>query len=531
MATKMQTTQSLAVANSDGRINVKPRAQEDVKNAVLSFLDTATTATGRSTYYNSKEEQIEALNAVHDAVFTTNRGLYAAMLTLPGVNDLSVQVGIDKLLKDSFGHDESLITSEQEHKVISHLAEQLTVPRLLKMFVKLRKNRVNNARSRKLILNSILGSKNLAYWSVKYRKKLKQALTHAWGVATATFVRETLSVTASRRTARAKRELAKLIDKYVSSDNRLTQKEVYQCVSFILGGTIRRYTVPLLKQYVQAQSDLSKGSDLPREVLEGIRSVYHPRTDPAVVLELTKHTMTANDKLAVQRSAKKAGVKVDLDPTKQDIVKLYVYALEMGMTREIRKALDEKAKKIANTYPAHYGHIGIVLDTSGSMSGSNQQKNRPMAIALAMRDVLACTATEDAFVATTGGETDRYGMVHPSGETELAEALLEVLEQEPDVVYMITDGYENAPAGRVHETIGRLREIGIETPIYQITPVMAAEAVGKKGAVRQLSSMVSPMPVSSPTAIGMGMVRAAIDNDLEVGLESLMGFARPLLED
>jgi hypothetical protein len=104
------------------------------------------------------------------------------------------------------------------------------------------------------------------------------------------------------------------------------------------------------------------------------------------------------------------------------------------------------------------------------------------------------------------------------------------LEDEPDVLYLITDGYENAPAGRTAEVISRLRKMGIDTPIYQIVPTMAAESAGRQGAVRKVSEDVAPMPVSRPEGIGVSMIRAALSNDIENGIKGLLGRTIPLLE-
>jgi hypothetical protein len=91
---------------------------------------------------------------------------------------------------------------------------------------------------------------------------------------------------------------------------------------------------------------------------------------------------------------------------------------------------------------------------------------------------------------------------------------------------MITDGYENAPAGRVNEVVHAVRNMGISTPIYQVTSVIGAESSG----VRKLSDKICPMPVSKPSGIGLSLVRAAIGNDLKNGIVGLLATARPLLE-
>ena len=68
---------------------------------------------------------------------------------------------------------------QQEAALIRHLAGRLPPQRLFKLFVALRQRRVNNRRTRRLILSSILGSDRLAFWAVKYRHKLREALRPA----------------------------------------------------------------------------------------------------------------------------------------------------------------------------------------------------------------------------------------------------------------------------------------------------------------------------------------------------------------
>ena len=280
----------------------------------------------------------------------------------------------------------------------------------------------------------------------------------------------------------------------------------------------KEWTVDLISAFYAAREDLDKGKNLPTEVLEGIRSRFHKDIPAAKIIEKTKHTMSQGQKMVKQRSAKKAGVELEFDPHKQDMVKLYIYALEEGATKDIREALDEKAKRISLTFPMKHYHVGIVIDNSLSMFGSDTQKHRPISIALSMKDVLSA-ASEKSTVVATNGEFDKFGMIETSGSTSLADALLEVIEQNPDAVYMITDGYENAPAGRVNEVINALRDLGVDVPIFQISPVMSVESAG----IRSLSDSIEPLPVSRPEGIGLSMIRAAISQgELEQGITGLL---------
>lgn len=164
----------------------------EVGETFSSFLDIAGTTTGRATFYNTKDEQASAALEIHTKLFSIDRGIYGLTLLLPGVTDYARQMGLSVLLDQPY-KDPSVLTSEQEGKLISYLIRQLPPQRMLKMFGEFRKKRINNARTRKLILRSILNSNRLEFWSVKYRSKMRNAIEHAWGKRMTGIIRSILN--------------------------------------------------------------------------------------------------------------------------------------------------------------------------------------------------------------------------------------------------------------------------------------------------------------------------------------------------
>jgi len=502
------------------------KAMQKVKKSLLSFIEMAGTASGQSTYYDSKAGQQKAVIQLHDSLLDANRGLYAAMLTFPGVNDVHKQLGIMRLVGSGIGKGEcSLMTPEQENRLVGFLIESLPIHRLLKLFGHMRDNRVNNSRARKIILTTVLNGGSLEFWSVKYRHKMRTALVHALGRGRASALRAILS-----KSNMDEKELAffdSAVGQFVRDPVMRKSAVLKECVCFVLGGaSASGYTVDLIRRYYDARGSLDSGQGLPRETLEGIRATYHKETPKGKVLELAKTAMSEGDRMRVQKAAKEAGIEVEFDPTKQDIVSLFVYALEMGMTDAIREAIFKKAADIARSLPMSYNRVGIVLDASMSMFGSKEAKRRPLAIALAMREVLGRMSRDATYEKVAGGAEASGCLVYPQGDTSLAEALVEVVEKEPDAVFIITDGYENAPAGRVNEVVKAMRGFGVSTPMYQVTSVIDAGA----GSVRSLSDEMIPMPVSRPAGIGLAMVRAALEADLPQGIKALIGLAKPVIE-
>lgn len=489
-------------------------SERTIVETFLSFIDVANTATDRATFYNTKGEQRKAVADLHKSLYSIDRGVYGACLLLDGVTDYTRIVGIENLLEGKENREVSTISLETESNMIVYLLSTLPVQRMLKVFLDLKEKRVNNARTRKIILMSILNSPSLPYWSVKYRSKIASVLEHAWGKRTTSIIRSILSKKVSDWDAKEQTIMVKNVSKYVVSGR---SEDVYECLAFILRSDREEYTLETLKSFQDAKSDLSKGSKLPREVLEGIRGTYHKGSkSSADVLQVTKETLTEREKMKVQKKAAEHKVDVKFNAMAQDSVDLYIHAYETGMNDEIKEALIVKATKSAQNSPISYSKIGIVIDASGSSSGNKTQKLRPLAISLSIRDMLEKCATEKSFVEYVGGK--KVGrLVYPSGDTNIAKPLVDVLKNEPDAVFIISDGYENAPAGRVNEVIKSVKNMGINIPIYQINPVTSAEA----GGIRKLSDEVSVIPANKPASIGLGMVKAMLESNLKDGILGL----------
>jgi hypothetical protein len=253
--------------------------------------------------------------------------------------------------------------------------------------------------------------------------------------------------------------------------------------------------------------------------MEGLRSRFHKGRTSADVLKLTKTQLTSGQKIAVQRKASAAGVEVEFDPSRYDAVRLYVYAFEMGMSDSIREALSKKAESAASQLPVRFDRVSVLIDSSLSMIGHATQARRPIATSLALRDMLVATASDAEVLTSSGSHSAAFELVEPSGDTSLASGLVRLLKNEPDAVFVLSDGYENAPAGRFSEVVAAVRRMGVKTPIHQFTPVFAAEARG----VRKLCESVVAMPVSKPESIGLGLLKALMEADVDRGVAALFG--------
>lgn len=489
----------------------------------LSFIESASTATGKATFYNTKAEQEKAIQSIHQQLLELDRSIYSLALLLPGFMDYSKQLSIINLLRTQRS-THTLLEDTQENQLITKIFGQLSVPRKLKLFVKFKTNKINNARTRKLILRSILSEKNLERWVTKYKTKVAEALEHAWGKRNTSIIKAILAKPSNTLSSKERGILKNSILKYNEGSN-LTHI-IFECVAFVLG-VKREYVLPLLKSYQEAKEDLNKGAKLSYEVLEGIRSTYHKENTAAEVLELTKRQLTKGQKIAMQAKAKEAQVEVKFNPMDYDAVRLYIYAFKQGLTVEIKKALKEKALNVAKSLPLQFQRVGILIDHSQSMEGSTTQWMRPLATTLAVRDVLK-SVSEEAEIVTCGNdiEADKI-LLTANGDTSLAYGLLDLLEKEVDTIFILSDGYENTPAGRVNEVLQLARKIGVTIPVLQISPVMAAES----GGIRKLSELITALPVNNTEALGLSMLKAMFEIDIEKGVEALLKTTVPLLDE
>ncbi len=491
-----------------------------VARVVLSFFDLAATATARATFYNSKSEQVNAVHTIHDELLAIDRGLYAAALLLPGLTDFNKQVAILRMLAQPY--DSGLLTAEQEALLLAKLILELPVQRRLNVFLDLKNNRVNNSRSRKFILTSILPSARLVSWAVKYRGKLAAVLEHAWGKRGCSILAAILAKPRAEWNSKEQGIVRDRLLKYLDRD--ANEQALLESIGFILGNE-KNLHEPLLTAYVEAKQDLSKGRRLPYEVLEGIRSTYHKNVSSSTVLELTKAQLTKGQRLALQRKAAEAQVELQFNPFDYDPVRLYIYAYERGMTEDIARALEQKAQAIAASLPQRYENIVIIVDNSMSMTGSDSQRLRPIAVALAVRDVLRAASSGSSVLYSSPAVATETMLPRCEGHTALAELLLAGLRSKVDAVFVISDGYENATAGRFNEVMHLVRGLGIRTPVFQVNPVMAAEAIG----LRRLSAEIALLPVSDPQALGVGMIRGLLEADLELACRNLLEYSLPLL--
>lgn len=487
------------------------------QQVLMQFLDLGTTATARATYYNTREEIEKAAAEVHQRLYSLDKGLYGMMLLLPGMNNFTRQLGLRNLLSKEIKACHSIFLNDlQEKKILLKLIELLPPHRLLNTMVEFKERKINSARSRNVILHFLLGGKKLDWWSVKYRHKVRMVLVHAWGEHTSGILASILKKNADERNKTEAIFLSRNIDKYINS--HVSLQKVYDSIGFVLNGRNQNSHLDIHAAFRNASMELESGAVLPYEVLEGLRSTYHKNRTNAEVLALTSSQLTRNQKIIFQRKSEEQEVKIEVNFLDYDGVKLYTYAFERGMSDEISKALKTKAKEAASQLPYQFGRIGILVDTSASMLGNNERRLHPISSALALRDMLAANSSEATICYSNHQRGNCCELVHCGGATSPGESLLELLSLELDTIFILSDGYENAPSGRVGEITMMARKAGIKTPVIHLSPVAAAES----GGIHTLGEAIESLPVNRPEALAPAFVKSVLQLDFERGLSILL---------
>jgi hypothetical protein len=121
------------------------------------------------------------------------------------------------------------------------------------------------------------------------------------------------------------------------------------------------------------------------------------------------------------------------------------------------------------------GRVAAILDRSFSASGSGEKRRRPLAVALAASQLLRAWAREyRAFwtpaltpglaASSVSAEPDGEGAVlaeldvQAHGQTALGEPLLSALAFQPELIVIVSDGFENDPPAVCNQIVRWFRE-------------------------------------------------------------------------
>ncbi|MCA9664510.1 MAG: hypothetical protein KC503_02945, partial [Myxococcales bacterium] len=143
------------------------------------------------------------------------------------------------------------------------------------------------------------------------------------------------------------------------------------------------------------------------------------------------------------------------------------HVLRGGMTSALWRELSGHVSAAVAQLSRFAGHLALVVDASASTEGYGERRFCCIAQSMAAALVLSRVARQ-ATITRVGG-SERGGVLFPLGGTDLAEGVLGALEQRPDAVVVLTDGYENRAAGDLAALCATLPAVGVQTPVVVVT--------------------------------------------------------------
>lgn len=391
-----------------------------------TFLNSTITSTIQTEYYSKPEDQMKAIFNIHKRMLKEQREAYALSLLLP-INHIHKQLIIFNLLK----HGKGVIKEQKEweNKIIRLALRYLPTNRAYKVFTILQLNKVNNKRTRELAKEFLLSRKSLEFEAIKYKKSMKNIIIH----------------------------------------NHINAEKLFADINqFLFKKKPKIKTMALLKTYIAAKKDKKEVYKLPYSVALGFKELH--KIPDKTFYNKIKEKMTHGEKLRTQEVATKHGVKIDIDFKRYDPIKMLKY-FRANVSRAEYESFAKSCERMANKIPFRFSKIRVILDRSRSMYGSYEKKFHPISVSESIAQVLSHLSNDFKIYPEV-----RPFMVKLEGETDLS-VLLKALKDEPELLVILSDGYENAPAGLAHQILhAYLTKIDKKkTIIIHINPVFAPE--------------------------------------------------------
>ncbi|MET9980071.1 hypothetical protein ACFYOI_16470 [Streptomyces microflavus] len=412
---------------------------------VLLFVNAAITATGQREFRSDAVGQQLSLDFLHAYVRVNYRRVYASSLALD-INDHNA-VRIVLGLLETAG-EASAEERRTEGRLIAARLALLPPQRVYRLFGEVRRAGINNRRTRAIMRDWLAARPDLGHDAVKYRGGVKTAARHI-----------------HLRCPEGAEPLAE-VGTFLFRPGRLP-----------------RYEHRLLDAWRRAHYEQGAVAELPFTVAEGFAARHGMKRE--VFLKRAAPRMTRLERLRTHSVTQRP----ETDLTVMPLTRLALYVLSLPFEQraarrtELTGALRTAARRAAGGHAGSWGRVHAVLDDSFSSSGSGQKRRRPLAVALAGHHLLEALAAPGAYRGLwTSGRGDAL-LVRPWGPTPLGMRVLDALEPgpggaAPDRLVIVSDGWDNAPAGLAGEVLRVWRkrlDPGRRTAVVHVNPVYDAD--------------------------------------------------------
>ncbi|QDE68366.1 hypothetical protein BHS09_16030 [Myxococcus xanthus] len=463
------------------------RVEQVAREDLVMFVNACFSCTGQREFYGDARGQSVSIEFLHQYILGNYRRLYARTLAA-GINHFNQAQIILNLLAS--GSPADARDKAEEGALIAAALRALPPQRAFRVLESLRGRRINNRRARAIVRDYVHGRANLAFDAVKYRSKLRAAVSHG----------------------------------HLKLEGELGP--------FLFRGWKKRsFTQPLLETFRRAHYTHEALYELPYTVAEGL-AVKHG-ISREVFLRRIEPRLTAAERLRLQESAaRERGTPPPVDLGRASLTKLalYVLALSLEVRRErhaeLHAALEQAAARVLRRAPSPLQRVAAILDNSYSSSGSLEKRRRPLGVALATHYLLSAAARE--YRAWWTCPVEEPLLVSARGQTDIATPLLEALAWGADLVVIVSDGYDNDPPKAVAELTRVFRsklDPERHTALVHVNPVFDSEGY----APRSFGAAVPTVGVRDaedlPTVLGFARFAEGVASlsELEAYLASRVG--------
>jgi hypothetical protein len=404
--------------------------------------------------------------ALHDGLLAAVPRFYRHVAVDPVADVSHRREALARLLDDT-GAD-NLVADLIERLLALPAVEVL---RTLEVLVQ---QQINRHRACKLALSVVLNHPQLAELAATRRQRLTRLLKHLVGERTWSAVGRALAKPANGDEVLLQRTLWN----HVAPERIEAAREALR---FLAGAAVEPGEA-ILRKRLAARTTLKAGEGLPRETLFGIRGTFHPATPASEVRYLA--------------------------PARPN------QGQDGPLTARYKTAWGEDGTGTAELVPVPAapaplaGRVAVVLDLSASMASSGERAFHPAALGLALYQRLQAQF-RDLTMQQVGGSVPAAegGLPQPQGGTDLAGALLEAARANPEVILIVTEGYENSRTGDAADVAEGLRRLDPALQIFQVVPRFTpAEDLSS----RRLAETIALLPVDHENDVGELLARVVL---------------------
>jgi hypothetical protein len=420
---------------------VKLHTERIEREDLVLFLNACLAATSQAEFYEDARGQSLALDFLHAYVSHHYRSLYARTLAADVNHHARARIVLELLTSTEGASKEQL---REEGALVAATLRALPPQRVYRLFEALCLRRVTNRRVR-AVARQWLATRDLAFDAVKYRRALRTLVAH-------------LHLATPGETG-----------------------------AFLFERDHRRasYTTPLFDAWRRAHYAAEAVYELPYTVAVGFARKHKIPRDR--FLEGIAHQMTRRERFGLQRSAADEDVALPaVDPAALGATRLCLYAWSLRRAeRDARRddldgAMVGAVSRVLARAPLALGRVAAVLDDSYSMRGSREKRLRPLAVTVGVDALLRAASTSYRAHWTSGAEApwlDRQ----PRGATRLAHRVIDALEGDPELLVIVSDGFENDPPGATGQVLRAFRERidpARRVGVVHLNPVFEAATLG-----------------------------------------------------